>query len=143
MQIFENVESKLFNVVIVSEYPYIGGYARHSEVCNAEPLSFHGASKWVHGIMTGIGRDWKTPSRYVDIYMELAHCPRPFTEEIQSMLSQEELRRNAETDYEVAYAGIIAQQEVAHSRAMADVELMTADLNLPNRMKFYQGDAPC
>jgi len=111
-QQFAEVEGKLFNVVVVREIvaqrrlidPIDGKRHRvndedcFSEVVNVQPMDWDRARLWLNGLLTGIGRDWKE-SRFVDVYLELADCPRPFTEEIQLALTAEHQHHLRDAEY--------------------------------------------
>lgn len=98
MQSFDDV-SGLFNVVVVSAVPGAEEYTRHSEVATFTPVTWQRGCQWVHGMLTGIGRDWEA-SRYVDCYLEPADCRRPWTPELAAAHRRELLRNDPATAQE-------------------------------------------
>lgn len=97
MQRFEDVEGKLFNVIVTRMVPVFGGTEPYSEQANHQPVDWDRACIWLRGMMAGIGKEW-AESRYVDCYIELAECPRPWTQEIKSAFDREQLRCSIESD---------------------------------------------
>ena len=88
MKVFTDVERGMFNVVIVKHENY-------GEVVNNNPLMWEDACKWVKDLLTGIGRDWDN-EKYEDVYLEMVSCPRPWTPELLSMFTREQIKLKME-----------------------------------------------
>jgi hypothetical protein len=66
--------------------------------------------------------------KIVSAYYEPEGCPRPMSPQIQAAICR----------VEVEYRSIIAQQDAAHARTVADRDRMAAEVARPGRMQFYE-----
>lgn len=132
MQVFDfDTTTELYNVVVVRQTPCAGVPKRDSFQGNYEPLEWPQACKWCRDILKGIGREWNE-SKFVDVYIELASCPRPWTPEILAAFNREMRRESMRTEIErqrdiqgVTY--LVGQlRDCRAAQGITDVKEMTA-----------------